>query len=197
MESPTQCDTIHFACWVFFHAFVLVCCLFKKNLSGIPSVSNSLDPDQARHFVEPDLGPNCCKGHQLMTLVGKEINLSCPLYILGEHWLEFPNFNAFLVLKIVLTLCCLLTTLQTVLTQIRHKKYPAWSGSKLFHTLMIVLKEFLIFEVVWKKSADDKKACKITQHANSKAKSTAQNPMRWGRYWRSVYQFEDSQSRKG
>ena len=22
-------------------------------------VSNSLDPDQARHFVEPDLGPNC------------------------------------------------------------------------------------------------------------------------------------------
>ena len=23
------------------------------------SVSNSLDPDQARHFVGPDLGPNC------------------------------------------------------------------------------------------------------------------------------------------
>ena len=22
-------------------------------------VSNSLDPDQTRHFVEPDLGPNC------------------------------------------------------------------------------------------------------------------------------------------
>ena len=22
-------------------------------------VSNSLDPDQARHFVVPDLGPNC------------------------------------------------------------------------------------------------------------------------------------------
>ena len=22
-------------------------------------MSNSLDPDQARHFVEPDLGPNC------------------------------------------------------------------------------------------------------------------------------------------
>ena len=27
--------------------------------SGLPSVSNSLDPDQARHFVGPDLGPNC------------------------------------------------------------------------------------------------------------------------------------------
>ena len=23
------------------------------------SVSNRLDPDQARHFVSPDLGPNC------------------------------------------------------------------------------------------------------------------------------------------
>ena len=32
---------------------------FFKILSGIPSVSNSLDPDQARHFVVPDLGQNC------------------------------------------------------------------------------------------------------------------------------------------
>ena len=31
----------------------------KKNISGISPVSNSLDPDQARHFVGPDLGPNC------------------------------------------------------------------------------------------------------------------------------------------
>ena len=27
--------------------------------SGILLVSNGLDPDQARHFVGPDLGPNC------------------------------------------------------------------------------------------------------------------------------------------
>ena len=33
--------------------------LFQKLLSRIPSVSNSLDRDQARHFVGPDLGPNC------------------------------------------------------------------------------------------------------------------------------------------
>ena len=34
--------------------------LFRKILSGIPSgVSNSLDPDQARQNVGPDLGPNC------------------------------------------------------------------------------------------------------------------------------------------
>ena len=36
-------------------------------------MSNSLDPDQARHFVGPDLDPNHCKGFQLMTLVGKEL----------------------------------------------------------------------------------------------------------------------------
>ena len=29
-----------------------------KNLSGIPH-SASWDPDQAQHFVRPDLGPNC------------------------------------------------------------------------------------------------------------------------------------------
>ena len=33
--------------------------LFRKIISGIPSMSNSLDSDQARHFVRPDLGPNC------------------------------------------------------------------------------------------------------------------------------------------
>ena len=32
---------------------------FSKKISGIPSLSNSLDPDQARHFVELDLDPNC------------------------------------------------------------------------------------------------------------------------------------------
>ena len=31
----------------------------KKNLSGILSVSNRLDPDQAPCFVWSDLGPNC------------------------------------------------------------------------------------------------------------------------------------------
>ena len=27
-------------------------------------VSNSLDPDQARHYVESDLGPNCLQSYQ-------------------------------------------------------------------------------------------------------------------------------------
>ena len=35
-------------------------------------MSNILDPDQARHFVGPDLGLNCLKSYQQMTLVCKE-----------------------------------------------------------------------------------------------------------------------------
>ena len=39
------CHILLFVCWIFF---------------SIPSgCRNSLDPDQAQHFVGPDLGPNC------------------------------------------------------------------------------------------------------------------------------------------
>ena len=31
----------------------------KKKIRNTIRVSNSLDPGQARHFVGPDLGPNC------------------------------------------------------------------------------------------------------------------------------------------
>ena len=52
------------AYWVFFHAFLSSAdffskLIFSKILSRIPSVPNSLDPDQARQNVGPDLGPNC------------------------------------------------------------------------------------------------------------------------------------------
>ena len=33
--------------------------MLKINFLGITSVSNSLDSDQAGHFVGPDLDPNC------------------------------------------------------------------------------------------------------------------------------------------
>ena len=39
-------------------------------------MSNSLDPDQARRFVRPDLGPNCLQGlsaDDKSPLVGKEL----------------------------------------------------------------------------------------------------------------------------
>ena len=32
---------------------------FRNSFRNAVRVSNSLDPDQARHFVGPDLGPNC------------------------------------------------------------------------------------------------------------------------------------------
>ena len=32
-------------------------------------MSNSLYPDQARHFVGPDLGPNCLQSYQQTTKV--------------------------------------------------------------------------------------------------------------------------------
>ena len=48
----------------FFHSFLSSSDFFQnqhfeKNLSGITPMSNSLDPDQVRYFVGPDLGPNC------------------------------------------------------------------------------------------------------------------------------------------
>ena len=33
--------------------------LSKNSFRNTIGVSNSLDPDQVRHFVRPDLGPNC------------------------------------------------------------------------------------------------------------------------------------------
>ena len=51
---------------VFLHAFIGRLLIFfqnqlfrKKSLTNTIRVLNSLDPDQARHFVGPDLGPNC------------------------------------------------------------------------------------------------------------------------------------------
>ena len=37
-------------------------------------MSNNLDPDQARHFVGPDLDPNCLQRLQKLPLAGKEVN---------------------------------------------------------------------------------------------------------------------------
>ena len=51
--------------WVIFHAFLSSADCFqnqhllKKTFRNIIRVSNSLDPNQARRFVGPDLGQNC------------------------------------------------------------------------------------------------------------------------------------------
>ena len=63
---PDEKLTICMLAMEIFHNFLLSAIFFfkinyfkkKKNRNTI-IVPNSLDPDQARHFVGPDLGPNC------------------------------------------------------------------------------------------------------------------------------------------
>ena len=59
-----QVTTFSFlAKWVILHSFLSFADYFQNIffniLSGIPSVSYSLDPDQVHYFAWPDLGPNC------------------------------------------------------------------------------------------------------------------------------------------
>ena len=94
-----NCISINF--WIFKYCFYYsfthyYCAIFILRMLDFFNtiwVSNSLDPDQAQHFVEPDLGPNClqglsadtkmsgwlwvqtvCKGYQQTTKEDKELN---------------------------------------------------------------------------------------------------------------------------
>ena len=60
----TLCPLGNFSCFLSSADFFKINFL-EKILIGIPSVSNSLDPDQPS-FVRPDLGLNCtvCKSYQ-------------------------------------------------------------------------------------------------------------------------------------
>ena len=66
-----------------------------------------------------------------------------------------------------ITLCLLVPSADTFCKELGTRSGPtkcwAWSGSKLFDTLMIFLKEFFKNINFEKKSADDKKARKFTQ----------------------------------
>ena len=66
-----------FAYWAIVHAFRRRLIFFSKAASSLKkplSVSNSLDPDQARQNVGPDLGQNCLQWLLVdTTLVGKEL----------------------------------------------------------------------------------------------------------------------------
>ena len=52
--SLSLCMRGNFACFFFFRMLI-----FKKSFRNTIRVSNSLDPDQAGHFIGPDVGPNC------------------------------------------------------------------------------------------------------------------------------------------
>ena len=81
-----------------------------------------------------------------------------------ETWIEFLN-AAVAHQWWCLTLRLLVLSADNLGKQFGPRSGPTkrrvWSGFKLFDTLKILLKEFFQ-KVDWKKSADDKKACKIT-----------------------------------
>ena len=64
MYIQSFCSTRTFltlAFWVIFHTFLLSAEFFtkkKKYFMNTIRGTNSLDPDQAQHYVGPDLGPN-------------------------------------------------------------------------------------------------------------------------------------------
>ena len=63
---------------------------FSKNpFRNTIRVPNSLDPDQARHYVGPDLGPICfAKVHQQTTLVvGERVELHFG-WVLDANYLQ-------------------------------------------------------------------------------------------------------------
>ena len=64
LHTLSWCHINLFDCWIFFKTI---------------RVSNSLDPDQARHFVGSDLGPNCLQRlsadvRQKSPLAGKKLS---------------------------------------------------------------------------------------------------------------------------
>ena len=69
-------------------------------------VSNSLDPDHARHFFGPDMGQTVCKGYQQTTkspLVGIELNIDTTFWL--KLWLKLISFgsNFFHLAKVLAT----------------------------------------------------------------------------------------------
>ena len=55
----TFCQLGNFSCFLSSDDFFSKSTLSKNSFRNTIRVSNSLDPDQARHLVGPDLGPNC------------------------------------------------------------------------------------------------------------------------------------------
>ena len=49
--------------------------IFKQLFQEYDQCHTVLDPDQARHSVGPDLGPNCLQRLSAEELAGKELNL--------------------------------------------------------------------------------------------------------------------------
>ena len=104
--NNTALYSYHFACWVILHAFRLSSVDFfqnqvfrKKFLQNAIRVSNSLDPDQARQNVAPDLGPNCLQRYSADDTSRQRVNGSMfvcfiyPILINNRHNKGSPAFR--------------------------------------------------------------------------------------------------------
>ena len=56
-------------------------------------MSNSLDPDQAGHFVGPDLGPKCLQ-RLSVDIAGKELNAKHVDTFWLKPWLKLISFGS-------------------------------------------------------------------------------------------------------
>ena len=74
--------------YCFYYSFILIIVpyftLWMLDFFNTIQVSNSLDPDQALHFVGPDLGPNCLQKLSA-DIAGKELNTK---QLLDTFWLK-------------------------------------------------------------------------------------------------------------
>ena len=98
-HNITQISVVFFfACWVIFHAFVVVCCFVSKSPfsktkfrnSTYIRESNDLDTDLNRRSVVPDMGQNCLR--RIATpLAWKDLNVNIGrkrsiFTDIGEKW---------------------------------------------------------------------------------------------------------------
>ena len=65
---------VYSVCVCFRRLFSLIKIFSNNSSKNTIRLSKSLDPDQARHSVRPDLVQTVCKGYEQTTLVGKELN---------------------------------------------------------------------------------------------------------------------------
>ena len=85
-----MCHILLSGCWIFFNTI---------------RVSNSLDQDQARHFVEPGLGPNCLQ-RLSEDIAGKKLNTKQLVDTFWlKPWLKLVSFgpNFFHLAKVLTT----------------------------------------------------------------------------------------------
>ena len=114
----------------------------KNSFRYTGRVSNSLDSDQARHIVGPDLGPNCLQRLSTDDTSRQRVNLNkciC-IYLMSEDICRIT------INLLSLTLYQLVSSADFLCTQLRPRSGQTFcrtlSESKLFDTLMKFLKEF-------------------------------------------------------